>query len=110
MPLTQVQVKFVTEAVRPMVEKLILFRSQLDAFVLDFDNPQTPLPTNGTVLDDNATGDAPRPDAPQLTGAQVTALRNFAAGMRDQISGTSLNTLVTVAVRSVEQILRNSQG
>ena len=108
MALTQPQAKFVNEAVRPMIEKLILFRSQLDAFVLDFDNQQAPLPTNATVLDDNADGSAPRADAPQLTGAQVSQLRTFAANMRDQISGTALNTLVSVAVRPVEAILRNS--
>lgn len=42
MPLNPVQVKFVNEAVRPMVERVIFFRSQLDAFVQDFDNQQTP--------------------------------------------------------------------
>lgn len=106
MPLNQVQVKFVNEAVRPTIERLIFFRSQLDAFVLDYDNQQTVLPTTATVLDDNADGSAPRPDAPQLTGAQVASLRTFCANMRDQISTTALNTLVNVAVRPVEMILR----
>lgn len=106
MPLNPVQVKFVNEVVRPMTERIILFRSQLDAFVLDFDNQQTPLPTSATALDDNADGTAPRADAPQLTGAQCTQLRNFAIGMRDQISGTALNTLIQVAVRDIENILR----
>src|SRR5687768_392321 len=104
MALSEVQVKFVNEVVRPMIERVILFRSQLDAFVLDkiervilfrsqldafvldFDNQQTPVPTNATVMDDNSSGTAPRTDAPQLTGAQITSLRNFCAGMRDQIS------------------------
>lgn len=107
MALNPVQVKFINEAVRPTIEKLILFRSQLDAFVLDFDNQQTALPTNGTVLDDNQDGTAPRTDAPQLTGAQVSQLRTFCANMRDQISGTALNTLVALSVRPVETILRS---
>jgi hypothetical protein len=107
MALNQNQVRFVNDVVRPMVEQLILLRSKLDAFVLDFDNQQTPLPTNSVVLDDNETGTAPRTDAPTITGAQCTQLRTFCVGMRDQITGTSLNTLTQLSVRSVEQILRN---
>ena len=107
MALNPVQVKFVGEVVRPMVEKLIRFRSELDAFVLDFDNQQTPLPTNATVLDDGADGSAPRTDAPQMTGTQATQLRTLAVGMRDQISGVTLNTLVNVSVRPIETILRS---
>lgn len=106
MALTPVQVTFVNDVVRPMVEKLILFRSQLDAFVLDFDNQQSPIPTNASVLDDNNTGTAPRTDAPNITGAQANSLRGFCANMRDQISGVALNTLISVAVRDIEAILR----
>jgi hypothetical protein len=106
MALNPVQVKFVNEVVRPMVERLILFRSELDAFVLDFDNQQTALPTTAVALDDNAAGTAPRTDAPAITGAQATSLRTFCVSMRDQITPASLNTLVNVSARSVEQILR----
>jgi len=104
MPLNQVQVAFVQEAVRPMIEQIILFRSRLDAFVLDFDNQQTPLPTTAAVLDDD--GAAPRSDAPTLTGTQVSALRGFCANMRDQVTAGQLNTLISTAVRSMEDILR----
>ena len=106
MALNPVQVKFVNETVRPMVENIIRFRSEMDAFVLDFDNQQNPLPTNAAALDDNSDGTAPRTDAPNLTGAQCTQLRNFCVGMRDQVSATALNTLINVAVRSLESILR----
>jgi hypothetical protein len=108
MALTPVQVNFVNQAVRPTIEQLILFRSRLDAFILDFDNQQVPLPTNATVLDDNDTGTAPRADAPQLTGAQVSALRTFCFNMKGQLSDANLATLVSVSVRSVETILRGS--
>lgn len=107
MPLNQVQVAFVRDVIRPMVEKLIRFRSELDAFVLDFDNQQTALPTNATVLEDNADGLTPRADAPNITGAQATSLRNFCLGMRDQITPANLNTLINVSARSVETILRS---
>lgn len=107
MPLNPVQVLFVREVARPTIERLIRLKSELDAFVLDFDNQWTPIPTSAVALDDNDTGTAPRADAPALTGAQVTQLRGFCANMSGQISGPALNTLVQVAVRSVESILRS---
>lgn len=106
MPLNQTQVKFVGVS-RQMVEKLIRFRSELDAYVLDYDNQgASALPTTAVALDDNEAGTAPRADAPAITGAQIQSLRGFALGMRDQISGATLNTLISVSVRSVEEILR----
>jgi hypothetical protein len=104
MPLNQVQVDFVQEAVRPTIEEIILFRSKLDAFVLDYDNQQSPLPTTAAILDDN--GASPRTDAPTLTGANVQSLRTFCANMRDQITPTSLNTLVALSAQPLEHILR----
>lgn len=106
MALNPVQVQFVRVA-RQVVERVILFRSQMDAFVLDYDNQQSPLPTTAAVLDDNDAGTAPRSDAPQLTGQQVQQLRNFCAGMRDQVTAANLNTLISVAVNDLESILRN---
>jgi DNA gyrase/topoisomerase IV subunit B len=109
MALNQVQVKFVGEVIRPMIEELILFKSKLDAFVLDFDNQQTPLPTNATVLDDNDAGTSPRTDAPQLTGTQSANLRTFCANMSSQITPTQLAALVNASARPVEHILRRSR-
>lgn len=106
MPLSVPQVKFVNEAARPMIERLIRIRSELDAFVVDFDNLQVALPAGN--LDDNDTGTAPRADAPVLTAADVTNLRNFCANMRNIIDNTAgaYTTLVRLSVRPVEQILR----
>jgi len=106
MPLSTVQVKFVNEAARPTIEQLIAMRYTLDAFVLDFDNQQDPIPTDATVLDDDSSGTSPRTGAPELTGANVQSLRNFAANMRDQINGPALNALVALAVRPVSTIIR----
>jgi len=106
MPLNPVQVAFVQDAVRPMIEGIILFRSKLDAFVLDFDNQQTPLPTTAVALDDNPAGMAPRSDAPTITGQQVSNLRTFCANMRDQVTTTNLNALITLSVQTLEAILR----
>lgn len=105
MALNLVQVQFVGVA-RQMVEKIIRFRSELDAFVLDYDNQQVPLPTTAAALEDNDSGVAPRADAPNLSGAQVQSLRGFCLGMRDQITPATLNTLISVAARPVEAILR----
>lgn len=107
MALAPQQVAFTNDVVRPMIEKLIRFRSELDAFVLDYANQQTPLPTNAVNLDDNSTGTAPRSDAPTLQGTHVANLNTFCTNMRDTISGAALNTLVQLSVRPVETILRN---
>ena len=104
--LNQVQRDYVNGVVRPMVESLIKFRYSLDAFVIDADNQQTPIPNTADILNDNIDGLSPRSDAPNLLGSQVTQLRNFAANMRDQITGASLNTLVQLAVRDVQNIIR----
>lgn len=107
MPLNPVQVRFVTDVCRPMIERIIYFRSQLDAFVLAFDNQQNPLPGTGVSLEDATGGTTPRVDVPTLTGAQTTALRNFCLTMRDQITPASLNTLINVSARDLESILRD---
>lgn len=90
-----------------MIEKLIRFRSELDAFVVDYANQQTPLPTTAVSLDDNTDGTAPRTDAPTIQGSHVASLNTFCTNMRDTISGPALNTLVQLAVRPVESILRD---
>lgn len=107
MALNQNQVKFTNEVIRPMIEKLIRFRSELDAFVIDYANQQTPLPTNAVSLDDNSDGSAPRTDAPTIQGTHAASLNTFCTNMRDTISGAALNTLVQLSVRPVEQIIRN---
>lgn len=104
--LNPVQRAYVNEVVRPMVERIIYFRDQLDAFLLEADNQQTPIPNVADTLNDGADGTTPRTDAPVLQGTHVTSLRTFAANMRDQISGAALNTLVALAVRDVETIIR----
>lgn len=108
MPITinEVQRQYIQEVVRPMIERLIAFRYALDAFVLDTDNQQTPIPNVADVINDNQSLTGPRSDAPQLNGSHITQLRNFAANMRDQITGPALNTLVSVAVRDVQRIIR----
>jgi len=109
MPLNEVQVKFVNEAARPLIEELVRIKMTiLDPFVVDFDNQQDPLPTDATILDDGNGGEAPRTDAPKLTGANVTALRNFANNMANQISDVDLAAMVELAVRPVAQIIRNN--
>lgn len=106
MALTQVQVRFVNDTVRPMLESLILFHDRLKNFVDDYDNQQSPLPTDATVLTDNTDGSAARADAPQLTGANVQSLRTFCANMRDQVTTANRNALIAVMVRDLNTVLR----
>lgn len=107
MPLNTVQVAFVNESARPMVESLIRYRSELEAFVLQFDNQQDAIPTSAVALDDNSTGTAPRDDAPLLTGQRVSQLRTFANDMFSQIDSVALDILVSLAVRPVGNIIRD---
>lgn len=105
MPLNPVQTQFVGTS-RQMIERLIRFRSELDAYVLQYANQQTPVPVDGTVLDDNPSGTGPRADAPQLTGTNLANLNTFCTNMRGQLSAANLDVLVRLSVRSVEAILR----
>lgn len=105
--LNQVQRDYVNDVARPMIERLINIRYQLDAFVLDTDNQQTAIPNIADVLNDGVTGLSPRNDAPTLNGNQITQLRNFAATMRDQINGPALNALIQSAVRPIQLILKD---
>lgn len=105
--LNEVQVKFVNETVRPMIEDLIAMRYRLEAFVLDFDNQQTPIVSDAQVLNDGAGGVTNRSDAPTLTGTNITQLRTFANNMLGQLSGASLNALIALAVRDVNTIVKS---
>lgn len=105
--LNPVQRTFVNETMRPMIERIIMIRDELDSYVLEADNQQTPIPNVADVLNDGNDGTTPRTDAPQLQGIHATQLRNFASTMRDQISGVALNTLITLAVRDVRTINRS---
>lgn len=104
--LNEVQRAYINETVRPMIERIIKMRDDLDAFVIEADNQQTPIPNVADTLGDGPNGTAARADAPVLQGTHVTQLRNFAAGMRDQINGAALNSLVALAVRDYSTITR----
>jgi hypothetical protein len=102
--LNSVQKKLVNGTVRPALEKIVAMRYYLDALVAELDNQQNPIAANAEVLNDDPSADAPRSDAPQLTGQRVAQLRAFAANMRDQIDGVALNTLVSLMVRDVATV------
>lgn len=105
--LSTVQKNLVNETVRPAIETLVAIRYRLAAIVDELDNQQEPIASTPDILNDDPQGDQPRDNAPNLTGQQITQLRNFAANMRDQIDGTALNTLISLAVRDVPTIVRN---
>ena len=105
--LNEVQRRYTNEVVRPMIESLIRFRYELDAFVLEADNQQYPIANVAEDLNDGDNGTIPRSDAPVLKANNITQLRNFASGMRDQINVASLNALVALAVRDVQNIVRS---
>lgn len=101
-----VQRKFIQEACRPLVEEFIRFHSQLNSFILDYDNQQNPIAVDKDTLNDGDK-DSPRSDAPYLTGSDIEQLRTFAVNIRDQISKETLDMLVKLAVRDVNTIIQN---
>lgn len=102
--LNEVQRAYINGTCRPMIERLIKLCDELDSFLLEAANQQTPITNNGDDLGDGASGTAPRTDAPKLTGAQIASLVTFATNLRAQINASALNTLVSVAVRDVATI------
>lgn len=104
--LNTVQKNLVKETVRPGIEALIAVRFHLDALVQELANQQDPIAATADTLNDDPAADAPRSDAPNLTGQQVSQLQTFAASMRDQIDSTALNTLIALATRDVPTITR----
>lgn len=104
--LTEVQRLFVGEA-RKQIERVLLFKQQLETFVADYDNQQAPLPTDAEVLNDATSGTTPRSDAPQITGQRIAQLRTLCNSMATQLDGPTENVLISLAVRSLETIYRN---
>ena len=89
------------------LEKIINFYYYLDGLVTELDNQQDAITNSVDELGDDGTGLNPRSDAPTLTGQHVAQLRAFAANMRDQVSASALDILVSLAVRDVNTIIRN---
>jgi hypothetical protein len=109
MPLNQVQQDFVNQAARQHMETVVRSLHELDTFVADYDSLQAgvdALPEDATVLDD--AGAAPRTDAPELTGANVKALRDFSANMSAIVGASAKQTLIGKMVRSLGVVLRLS--
>ena len=104
--INEVQRLFVQEAARVMIEDLIRVKAAADAFVADYDNQQTPITENAEVINDAVGGAGPRLDAPNITGNDILALRNFSSNISDQISSVAEQSLIELAVRPVDSIRR----
>lgn len=105
--LNQVQQDFVNVAARQHMETLIKALHDLDTFVADYDALQASanaLPEDATVLDD--AGASPRADAPELTGTNLKALRDFSANMSAIVTDPAKQILVSLMVRSLNNVLR----
>lgn len=107
MPLNTVQTSHINGAARPMLETLIKIAHDLDTFVADHDAIQASsdaLPTTSAVLDD--AGDAPRDDAPNLTGADLQNLRDFSANMSAVLTDPAKQILIGKMVRPLNTVLK----
>lgn len=106
--LNEEQRNYVNGTARPQIERLVAIWHELDAFVREADNQQDPIANVADILNDGTNGTTPRTDGPQLMGSHITQLRNFCANMRDQISSTALNTLITLMVRDFRTVVKES--
>lgn len=102
--LNPVQVKLVNETIRPGIEKILAISYYVEALVAELDNQQDALPTDGAVLNDANGGVTPREDAPNLTGINITQLRNVANNMAAQLDGPTRDALIALSVRDVPTI------
>ena len=106
MPLNQVQIEAVTDAVRPKIRSIVRFIHYADTFVQWYDAFQlgnNALPTDGTVLDD--AGGAPRDDVPNLTGTDILNLRNFLENIVAQVPANALSTLIAKLDDPLETVI-----
>ena len=109
MPLNQVQINHVNENVRRGLEAYLQAIYTLRAVKDDYDALQSgpdALPTDSTVLDDNAAGDGPRPDAPTMTGANAAALMTHIQNTLDQITPAQEEVMLQFAKRTKARIQR----
>jgi len=107
MALNKVQQDFVNNALRPAIERTIQNKHYEDTFIADYDAIQASadaLPEDATILDD--AGDAPRSDAPTLTGIQGSQLRSLLAARSAVITPVIEETFIGKMVRSLNSVLR----
>lgn len=99
--LNPVQVAFVNETIRPMVESLVKMKFRLDAFNLDYDNQQTPIVEDGDDLGDGVDGLVPRVGAPVWTGTKASQMRTVTGNMAATLSGATLDAMIALMVRDL---------
>ena len=103
--LDPVQVAFINETVRPMLEALVKFKFRVDAFVLDYDNQQNAIATTADDLGDDASGTAPRVGAPTWTGTRLGQFRTLSGDMADALNGATLNVMIELMVRDLNSVI-----
>ena len=105
--LDPVQVTFINNTVRPMLDALVRAKFRLDAFVLDYDNQQNAIDTTADDLGDGVDGLVPRVGAPVWTGTRLAQFRTVTGAMADALDGATLNVMVELLVRDLSQVLGN---
>ena len=103
--LDPVQVAFINETVRPMLDALVKFKFRVDAFVLDYDNQQNAIATTADDLGDDPSGTAPRIGAPAWTGTRLGQFRRLGGDMADALDGVTLNVMIELMVRDLNNVI-----
>lgn len=106
MPLNIVQQKFCNEVYRPYVEKTIAALNGLMVYTTAYSDLQASsdaIAANATVLDDD--GDAPRDDAPNITGQDLADLNAHMLAINAILTDPERQALRGKAVRTLPNIL-----
>ena len=103
--LDPVQVAFINETVRPMLEALVKFKFRADAFVLDYDNQQNAIVTDADDLGDGVDGQVPRVGAPTWTGTRLAQFRTLNGNMADALDGATLDVMIELMVHDLNQVI-----
>ena len=103
--LDPVQVAFINETVRPALEALVKFTFRADSFVLDYDNQQNAIVTDGDDLGDGAGGTVPRVGAPVWTGTRLAQFRTLVGSMADALDGATLDVMIELMVRDLNNVI-----
>lgn len=107
MSLNPIQVQHINEVIRPAVESMVRALTKAELFVAEHEALQAgpdAIPETTDILDD--AGDAPREDAPVITGEFVKHLYDTAVALRGQVTEEEKKILIQKMVRSLAAVLR----
>lgn len=105
--LSLVQKRFMDETVRQYHEELVRFLHRTRLFIEDYDNQSEAIADISGIANGDTLNDG-RADAPVWTFQRLTQFRTFAGNLDGQVSDAERGILVSLLVRDLAQVVRNS--